>query len=369
MTQILDGFLELRHADLNEILGETAVEDWDLLAAALRGKHSNETRLAYLRQYERMKQSDQTPVDFLTSSNEYYFVRAAYIYGVAQEIMVIVRLLHKEGRNATCDERCQFEDLMGKLRRFPPDPERRHRTEAKAGELVGDFSQLRDKASGSSRRSKRVGLCDLPVGWEDGVIELASAANSQFALAIAVLASTGCRSAEFKGGVPVSFDEASGALVVKIRPARYVEGKSGQPWTEVRVNVRDPGGRYLFRHARACNGSFTVKVQNAQSLRGAVRTYGERYIWSAGIRTTHKISSSSFRHQVGSDLKASGLADQLPAVLGHAVDRTAQVYGRSRAGRRGRRMTAKSANAIRKTAADPVRLGRKAVNAGRQRPT
>jgi integrase len=78
-------------------------------------------------------------------------------------------------------------------------------------------------------------------------------------------------------------------------------------------------------------GARTISATSANSVSVAAGRLGRKVF---GERRSNLVSAYSFRHQLASDLKASGLDDvSISAILGHSVDDTKKHYGSAKQAR------------------------------------
>jgi len=324
-------------------------------AATLGAGRSPATQKSYREQYQRMRKNGWTPSRY-KCRRSFYFARAAFIAGLADDLRQGVRDLvvacatkdHAK-RDALLDK---IRTLYEELQQFPPDPDRQNVGLAMAGLLVGEYRRLHEDASKSTRRSKRVGLHHLPKNWEERVIQEAEAAGSTFSLGIAILAATGCRPSELAFGVYLACGDDGESVAIRIWGKKFKPGWSGQQWREVVLHRESVGARRLVDLVHSGVGPVIIKAANTSSLEDAVRTFGTRVYDGR----SYSISAYSFRHQLSSDVEAMGRGADLPALLGHAVDRTCQAYGDQRYGRGRRRFRVQISGTVKGTAKDPRSL-------------
>lgn len=179
-------------------------------------------------------------------------------------------------------------------------------------------------------QGKRSSLCSLPDDWRAQLIDGADEAH--LFIALCLLSLTGLRPSELERGVTILWQ--NGILAVGISGSK-VSAVKGQPWRILSLDANHPwavglidaleleeGAALGFRHPKA-------KVQ--RQIRGLAESCFPT------VSTTHLPSPLSFRHQFSSDLKHAGVSRQvIAAALGHASERTSEIYGRKSQGRAGK---------------------------------
>ena len=174
------------------------------------------------------------------------------------------------------------------------------------------------------RRSKRQDIKGLPAGWQQKLID---EIQKKDRAALLVEAITGCRPAELVTGVKVLVSDTS--ILVTILGAK-VSKTSGQPTRTLTYEIVPGLIQALSR--RIGIGEHIVKIDDARRFSTSVRDAGKRAF--PGLRRT--LTPYCLRHQVASDMKASGLAsDDVSRSLGHCSDKTATRYGHSKLGKGG----------------------------------
>jgi integrase len=305
---------------------------------------SEATQRKYLQVHARMRLKGTNPTQHIRSQNTYYYMRAAWSWGVLCEVQeVLAKTAYAIAtddwqRAAQLLDQCDL--LADDFRRFVPDPQRNNRNDPS---LVGEFRQLRDDRPRPRSTSKRIGLDALPAGWRDLLVAEAEKSRSCYLLAIAVLSATGCRPAEVAKGIRVVLT-AEGQLQFLIQGAKVVAGRQGQPWRRIQVPIAGYDTRVLATAVQAAGGKLLVGTASAKGLGWAVGYFGKRVYPGPG----HRICCYSLRHELGADLKGDGTPPAtIAAVLGHLVDGTSGTYGRPG--------TARGKRQLKVTAALPVK--------------
>jgi len=343
----------LAEAGVDEVRFETLVRRafelevrWKALSAT--------SQAAYERAYERMTGRCETP-NQATNKKTFYVRRAAWNYFSYRDFLQVVRACNaavKLGEDkAVRRSTATLVAMEPRLRQYPPDMNRENIAAARRGELVGDFAQI---CSGEQtrRRSKRVGLGELPTGWREALVEFAKKSGSKHTLAIAALALTGCRTEEVARGVEAWRQD--GELHVRIRGAKFVEGRSGQEWRELVFPdaTACPGGAEVAAAVSlACGEKIKIKVDSKHGLQNYIREVGPKVAKGAD----YGISSLSLRHAFASDLKAEKYKrSEIAAALGHAVDRTCSTYGSHVHGRGTVQVRVTISGTVKQTSRDPT---------------
>lgn len=144
---------------------------------------------------------------------------------------------------------------------------------------------------------------------------------------IAVLAITGCRSAELAIGVKIglkSGDERSIYLTIK---GTKLTSNSGQDRRTITIPAIDPMSQYL--HEQVCLNDckeIIVSINRANSFSSAIRSAGRRAFRKLEKKKLY-ITSNSFRHQLAADYKLVGAEGFLTEVMGHQSIDTKEHYG------------------------------------------
>lgn len=167
------------------------------------------------------------------------------------------------------------------------------------------------------RHSKRKDMHGLPEDWRERIIDR----MPTYRLAVLTQAVTGCRPDELARGIKLQI--VGGELVAEIEGAK-VTAKSGQPWRRLAWSVDSdpPLVRMLVNEVLA--GATVAKIEDAKTYSGAVRAAGARE-WP---KRKASLAPYCFRHQMASDMKASGMEDaEISAALGHCADVARSYYG------------------------------------------
>lgn len=183
-------------------------------------------------------------------------------------------------------------------------------------------------------RSKRKSL--PAIGWQKLAFKSATPVQRG---AIAIMWATGCRPAEIERGVTLTRTREG---IVVLIPGVKVSENSGQPIRRLLIASDSDAGRAL---------AFVMGKADVMDIERKAKRIAED-LTDIRRRSGLTVSAYSFRHQVGSDLKAQE-ADpvKVAEALGHASTRMQSRYGDKRKGRAGGPIL--DAQAER-----PVRLGR-----------
>jgi integrase len=302
----------------------------------------------------------RTPDHYCEVKRTFYFYRAAWIYGVAQELaQSIEEFAHAHDAvdgEAVKEMTDRLLALSVDMMRHAPGVAGGQGRPGDEAQSEGDFARLRGGKRAVPAKSKRSGLGKLPDDWREQVIDASKSASCTFWPAIAVLAATGCRSAEIGLGVRVFVQDEHG-LRILIPGAKVRAGIAGQPLRELLFpNAGEvPGGSELQSLARAHGGRVDIRTPSVQALRNAVRTFGA----PVGADHDYKISTMSFRHAFASDAKCSGEREGLPAAMGQRSDRTMRTYGTAAHGRRRLKFISSATHEVKRTAGNALPKTRK----------
>lgn len=227
-----------------------------------------------------------------TSKRTYYLRKAALSWRATEELRLGVQ---------ECDIR-RIEYATRILGQFTP--EKRRGDGLKAGQKC--------PIEAAPRRSKRRSLRGLPLNWREQIVDALSDNHREWALLMAVC---GCRPSEIQNGVEV-IPEAEG-ITVSILGTKIDRGH-GQPFRKIYITGD------LARQL-AAGGWRIIKSPSANAVSTAIGRAGRRVF---GEKRAEAVSAYSFRHQVASDLKFSGIpAIEASAILGHSVEETKRYYG------------------------------------------
>jgi integrase len=163
------------------------------------------------------------------------------------------------------------------------------------------------------RKSKKASIKSLPYDWRSQICSNMTG-HKHFA-EVRILACTGCRPCEVVRGVQVYRD--SMGINFRITGGKFDEVR-GQEWRILTLPLNHPIASTI------ADGLY--QASSAESLTKAITRKSVRLGFEG-------VSGYSFRHQMGSDLKASGFSKQKIAnALGHISTTTQESYGNSGTG-------------------------------------
>jgi len=211
--------------------------------------------------------------------------------------------------------------LLAALEQCPPGSDRFAENRGRKSAYQGEHIQS---------QSKRPGLRSLPDDWREQLID--GADDAHLFIALSLLSLTGLRPSELARGVTVLWKDSLVAVGIA---GSKLGADRGQPWRILSLEIHHPwvvglidaleleeGAAIGFRHPKA-------KVQRQ------IRRLAE--FCFPMVSTEHLSSPLSFRHQFSSDLKRAGVSRHvIAAALGHASERTSEIYGRKSQGRAGK---------------------------------
>jgi len=310
---------------------------------------SEQTKADYQRKYQRMITSKQLPEAMARSSGGYYAYRAAWLYGTAEEARTAMRIRDKSehGSPEWQSAMTTIQNCLARIRRYPADPHRQHRTTTPQTLTWTDIRQaMAARGEETSRRSKRSMLSYLlhKPDWRE---RLFAQFTDHYKAAAAIASLTGCRPSEIARGVRVTLQ--NGQLMCVVTGSKVTD-HSGQPTRVLKISPESVEAKYLAD--LASKGEITVSIKSPKAFTEAVAAAGHR----AYPYARQRFSPYVWRHATGSDLKSD--ADLAPeviaAALGHSATRTQECYGRTAHGsRRSRIVGVHAVRDVRHTHHDP----------------
>lgn len=182
------------------------------------------------------------------------------------------------------------------------------------------------------RKSKAAALAQLPAGWRETLLEHFKGKEHRFWQAVGVMTCTGCRPEEVRLQVEIKTLDA-GAVCFTI-----ISAKAGK---QRRRQIFILEGDHFFDLAMALSRSCQIAGLggSGDKLPARLGDSVTRACKKLFPKTKENISPYCLRHQMSSDLKASGFSpEQIAAALGHTNINTQSVYGKTRHGKGGRRI-------------------------------
>lgn len=186
-----------------------------------------------------------------------------------------------------------------------------------------------------NKKSKRA-VSKLHSDFRERICDYAIDNDLKCAPALILLKLTGCRPNELKKGILVSVTEDN-CLKFIIRGSKLnLKQNRGMVMRKIQIKLSesDKYKTFLENYIKSTseNGkSTTITITSENSFSGYISKISKR-LWP---RKTYHASAYSFRHQVASDLKNSGMDEvEIAQFLGHASTRSQESYGRKR--RRGK---------------------------------
>ncbi len=297
--------------------------------ALIKGVNENaseSTVAQYKAAYTRMEREGLTPEKMAGTARSYYFYRAALVHHVATEIRQT--LTHtdraaKQGLSEAWEQGVKrLEQLVHTLDHYRPDPDGKHLDQRIISRWAVEAEKRQRLGERIHSHSKRSRLRGLPMDWRDQMFE--GAKNSKYQNAIAVLAATGARPAEFEKGILIGIANAD-TLRFTIAGVKLHNGKYGQETRTLEISANTLATKHLLNLAQA-QGQLRIEAK-AGSLSDFVRHLGQRTFPQLRKAT----SAYVFRHQFAADLKGDGLDGVDVAIaLGHCVNETQGFYGTAR---------------------------------------
>jgi hypothetical protein len=176
------------------------------------------------------------------------------------------------------------------------------------------------------KRSKRIALRGLPTDWREQICR--RGANGRYGNALWVTALTGCRPAELKKGIEISFCgnsplEQKVRIHVKGAKVRKGQGQDSRSLIYV-ADGSNPATQHFLDTLRSRSlDQMTVAVKNGDNFSAEIRRLAA-LLWP---RHPHHISAICFRHQIAADAKKHLSSESASALLGHRSARTKKNYG------------------------------------------
>lgn len=181
------------------------------------------------------------------------------------------------------------------------------------------------------KKSKR-SVSKLHDNFRESICDYAIDNDLKCAPALILLKLIGCRPNEIKKGIVVSITEDN-CLKFIIRGSKLnLKQNRGMVMRKINIklNEEDKYKTFLKNYIKSTseNGkSTTITITSENSFSGYISKISKR-LWP---RKKYHASAYSFRHQIASDLKNSGMDEvELAQFLGHASTRSQQSYGRKR---------------------------------------
>jgi len=296
------------------------------LIQGVNASASESTLAQYKAGYARMEQQGLTPEKIAGTARSYYFYRAALVHNVATEIrqaLTDTDRAAKQGLSEAWEQGVKrLEHLAHRLDHYRPDPDGKHLDQRIISRWAVEAEKRQRAGERIESHSKRSRLRGLPVDWRDQMFE--GAKNSKYQTAIAVLAATGARPAEFEKGILVGIANAD-TLRFTIAGVKLHNGKYGQETRTLEISANTLTTKHLLNLVQA-QGQLRIEAK-AGSLSDFVRHLSQR-TFPHLKKTT---SAYAFRHQFAADLKGDGLDSvDVATALGHCVDETQGFYGTAR---------------------------------------
>lgn len=185
---------------------------------------------------------------------------------------------------------------------------------------------------GNSKRA----ISKLNKDFREKICDYAIENSLKCAPALILLKLTGCRPNEINKGVRVSITDDNCFRFIIMGSKLNLNQNRGinQRIIKIKLEESDKYKSFLENYVKSTseNGkSTTINVKSEKSFSGYISKISKR-LWP---RKTYHASAYSFRHQVASDLKNSGMDEvEIAQFLGHASTRSQESYGRKR--RRGK---------------------------------
>lgn len=343
--------------------GMDQIEGWARQSAKemLANKVADESKEQYRKVGARLdaaRSQQGEPIDlsaYSGSKSTYYAYRAAVRFYAAEQVIIAANEYDKARKEGDAFKKAEayqrFLSYAADLKQYPkdaqpglPNPQMvalglqdEKQPSAIAGskkKVTNDNTKLKD----TNKINK------MFPEWKALIWGRLNAIESPWLDQTAIASLTGCRPVELIRGLTV---ENLGDRVVITIPGAKVRENSGQPWRRFTIK-NDGSAEWQHLAARVAVGeSKEFKAHASEdAFSDALARAGEQVLPKAPRMTGYV-----YRHSIASDMKADG-ADrvEIAMVLGHAVTKTQNAYGRAVGGRAGSRsMQIETARAVKIT--------------------
>lgn len=307
----------------------------EVLAEAKRGTISSKTMAAYRRDWTRMVERRQTPAEAANSAKHWSRLRAAWIACEVEAITALRAEADKVRRTGDIARARQL-TLAAFQRGVALDVD--YFQPATRKTWAARREAMKAEGKKPAKRSKRFGPKAPPPETVLLGLSRIRGALARHQTRAAIVALFGLRPAELRKGVDLAVEK--GHLVLAVRGAK-VDEKRGQPLRACAIPAHANG----FRCAAAW---LAAEVKSAGGLLHLDTTAAdiESLNYALG-KIQPGLSCYSFRHAVGSDLKAAAAAGEITqaeaaAFMGHASEKSLSYYGRASNGSKGKGYRAKA---------------------------
>jgi hypothetical protein len=327
-----------------------------VLADARRGSISEATMSAYRRDVARLVERGQTPAEAANSAKHWSRLRAAWL-AVEVDAIREARASAERYRKAGDLDRAKARTLEAWTRATALDLDF---IQPSAPRWADRKAEMKAKGQKPARKSKRYGPQAPTAENLLLVLDNVRGARARHEKRAALLALFGMRPEELRKGVLLEVS-SKGILVARVKGAK-VDGQRGHGERLCGVPIpKRPGmagaaAAWLAACVKDAGGKLTIESTDAdiQSLNHVLG------------KLVPGLSCYSFRHGVGSDLKAAVQAgelsqEQAAAFMGHRSEKSLSYYGRASKGRKGRRLRAVVAKDIEPPKQAPTTKAQKAA--------
>lgn len=167
-------------------------------------------------------------------------------------------------------------------------------------------------------------------------LELKKDLYNRHSLAFAIISTFGIRPAEMQKGVKLTFKD--GMIYALVKGAKVSDDK-GHKHRAIGSSVRDGNKCDQVIAEAIYNGGGEVIVTQTKSDYDSLRKYFNNHYSGTSLYT--------YRHQVASDLKKSGISKrQIAEIMGHRTTESQVHYGYARSSKGARSMIAKASNDV-----------------------
>lgn len=287
----------------------------------------DKTRQAYNKTAERLIFKDKKmPIDVSVTKSSYYVYKAAvssYILDKISETLPGMDGLKNQDIEAWQEEIERLKKYLDFLEVVGVDPNKDRLKDTLNGVYQSRWLEKSKTIQRKPKQTKSRRLNSLPKNWNTKIFEAAVKSKTQYINALAVLAISGCRSAELSGnGVELALQD-DGKIQIKIYGAKCREGQ-GQAWRSFVIYEESLEFAHLVSELLKSNGRLTVKAKPG-ALCDKVAYLSRR----AMPQLKEPATTYCYRHRFSGALHHAGLdGDSIGKSLGHIVDSSSQHYGK-----------------------------------------
>lgn len=288
----------------------------------------NKTREYYNKTAKRLLISDRVlPIDVAKSKSSYYVYRAAvtsFVMDAISNILPNVDALRQSNEQNWLDELGHLKTYVNFLNTIEIDYNKEKLTAFRESTYVSDWSKNQKNSQSKKRKSKSRRLKTLPKNWSVKLFACAIKTKSKHTLAIATLATSGCRPVELEYGVKLTLN-TNQTISIEINGAKTHSGKYGQQFRRYDIKSESQEYYYLLDELKNNHGTLTVTAP-AGPVCDKVSYLSRKAM--PGLKGN--ASAYCYRHRFSGNLHRLGLStDEIAKALGHCSDQSQQNYSKA----------------------------------------